>query len=57
MQPKKFRQAQSKVKQMIFAYDYQGIIMTDEVPRGTSVTAAYYRDIAKIAQKNTQKLT
>jgi len=44
-QPKKFRQAQSKVKQMmIFACDHGGIIMTDRVPCGTSVTAAYYRD-------------
>jgi len=43
--PKKFRRAQSKVKQMmIFAYDHRGIIMTDRVPCGTSVTAAYYRD-------------
>jgi hypothetical protein len=40
----KFRQAQSKVKQtMIFDYDHQGIIMTDGVPFGISVTAAYYR--------------
>jgi hypothetical protein len=29
---------------MIFAYDHQGIIMTDRVPCGTSVTAAYYGD-------------
>ena len=43
-QPKKFRRAQSKVKQMIFAYYQRGIIMTDRVPCGTSVTAAYYRD-------------
>jgi len=43
--PKKFRRAQSKVKKiMIFAYDRRGIIMTDKVPCGTSVTAAYYRD-------------
>ena len=43
--PKKFRRAQSKVKQMmIFAYDHRGIIMTDRVQCGTSVTAAYYRD-------------
>ena len=27
--PKKFRQAQSKDKQMIFAYEHQGIIMTE----------------------------
>jgi len=43
--PKKFWRAQSKVKKMmIFAYDHRGIIMTDRVPCGTSVTAAYYRD-------------
>jgi hypothetical protein len=31
--PKKFRQAQSKVKRMIiFAYDHRGINMTDKVP-------------------------
>jgi len=43
--PKKFRRAHSKVKQMmIFVYDHRGIIMTDRVPCGTSVTAAYYRD-------------
>jgi hypothetical protein len=29
---------------MIFAYDHRGIIMTDRVPYGTSVTAAYYSD-------------
>jgi len=29
---------------MIFAYDHRGIIMTDRVPCGTRVTAAYYRD-------------
>ena len=39
--PKKFRREQSQVKQMvIFAYDHRGIIMTDRVPCGTSVTAA-----------------
>jgi hypothetical protein len=42
--PKKFRRAQSNVKQMIFAYDRRGIIMTDRVPCGTSVTATYNRD-------------
>jgi len=43
--PKKFRRTQSKVKQMmIFAYDHRGVIMTDSVPCGTSVTAAYYHD-------------
>jgi len=29
---------------MIFAYDHRGIIKTDRVPCGTSVTAAYYQD-------------
>jgi len=29
---------------MILAYDHRGIITTDRVPRGTGVTAAYYRD-------------
>jgi len=29
---------------MIIAYNHQGIIMTDRVPCGTSVTAAYYHD-------------
>jgi transposase len=28
---------------MIFAYDCKGVIMTDRVPSGTTVTAAYYR--------------
>ena len=40
---KKFKRAQSNVKQMIFAYDCKGVIMTDRVPSGTTVTAAYYR--------------
>jgi hypothetical protein len=45
LRPKKFRRAQSQVKQMmIFAYDHRGIIMTDRVPCETSVTAAYYHD-------------
>jgi len=35
--------AQSNVQQMtIFAYDCKGVIMTDRVPSGTTVTAAYY---------------
>jgi hypothetical protein len=53
----KFRRSQSKAKQMmIFAYDHRGIITTDIVPCGTSVTATYYRDwIKKIAQKNAYK--
>ena len=55
--PKKFRRAQSKVKQMmILAYDHRGIITTDRVPCGTSVTAAYYRDwmqkVCRIMHKN-----
>jgi hypothetical protein len=52
-QPKKFQQAQSKVKQMItFAYDHQLIIMADRVPCGTSVAVAYYRDwIQKLRRK------
>jgi hypothetical protein len=29
---------------MIFAYDHRGIIITDRVPCGTCVTAAYYCD-------------
>jgi len=41
--PKKFKRAQSYVKQMmIFTYDCKGVIMTDRVPCGTTVTAAYY---------------
>ena len=42
--PKKFKRAQSNVKQMmIFAYDCKGVIMTDRVPSGRTVNAAYYR--------------
>ena len=42
--PKKFKRPQSIVKQMmIFMYDCKGVIMTDRVPSGTTVTAAYYR--------------
>jgi len=38
--PKKFKRAQSNVKQMmISAYDCKGVIMTDRVPSGTNVTA------------------
>jgi hypothetical protein len=57
--PKKFRGAQSKVKQMMtFAYDHRGIIMTDRVTCGTSGTATYYRDwMQKIGQKNAKKPT
>jgi len=37
---------------MIFAYDHRGIITTDIVPCGTSVTATYYRDwIKKLRRK------
>jgi len=40
--PKKFKRAQSNVKQMmIFAYDCKDVIMTDRVPSGTTVTAVY----------------
>ena len=51
--PKKFRRCQSKVKQMmIFAYDHQGIIMTDRVPCGRSVTGPYYCEfIQKLNRK------
>jgi hypothetical protein len=46
--PKKFKGAQSNVKQMIiFAYDCKGVIMTDRVPSGTTVTAANYRQCLK----------
>jgi len=42
--PKKFKRAQSNMKQMmIFVYDCKGVIMTDRVPSGMTVTAAYYR--------------
>jgi len=51
--PKKFRRAQSQFKQMrIFAYDHRGIIITDRVPCGRSVTAAYYHDwVQKLLRK------
>jgi hypothetical protein len=46
----------SKVKQMmIIAYDHQGIIMTDRVPCGTSVTAVYYRDWLQKLSRNRHK--
>jgi len=50
---KKFKRAQSKVKQiMIFAYDCKGVIMTDRVPSGKTVTAAYYRQfLQKLRRK------
>jgi len=42
--PKKFKRAQLNVKQMmIFTYECKGVIMTDRVLSGTTVTAAYYR--------------
>jgi histone-lysine N-methyltransferase SETMAR len=42
--PKKCRRQQSKVKlMMIMAYDKNGVIATDRVPPGSTVTAAYYR--------------
>jgi len=42
---------------MIFAYDHRGIIMTDRVPRGTSVTAAYeyYRDWIQTLRRKIHK--
>ena len=50
--PKKFKRAQSNVKQMIFAYDCKGVIMTDRVLSGTTVTAAYYRQfLQKLRRK------
>jgi len=51
--PKKFKRAQSNVKQMmIFAYDCKGVIMTDRVPSGTTVTAAYYHQfLQKLRRK------
>ena len=52
--PKKFKRAQSNVKQMmIFGYDCKGVIMTDRVPSGTTVTAAYY---CQFLQKLRRKL-
>ena len=37
---------------MIFAYDCKGVIMTDRVPSGTTVTAAYYRQcLQKLRRK------
>jgi hypothetical protein len=44
--PKKFKKAQSNVKKMmIFAYECKGVIMTDRVPSGATVTAGYYRQL------------
>jgi len=40
------------MKQMIFAYDCKGVIMTDRVPSGTTATAAYYRQfLQKLRRK------
>jgi len=37
---------------MTFAYDCNGVIMTDRVPSGTTVTAAYYRQcLQKLRRK------
>jgi hypothetical protein len=41
---------------MIFAYDHQGIIMTDRLPRGTSLTAVYHDWLQKCIE-NAQKPT
>jgi len=51
--PKKFKRAQSNVKQMmIFAYDCKDVIMTDRVSSGTTVTAAYYHQfLQKLRRK------
>ena len=51
--PKKFKRAQSNLKQMmILAYDCKGVIMTDRVPSGVTVTAAYYRQfLQKLRRK------
>ena len=45
--------AQPNVKQMmIFAYDCEGVIMTDRVLSGTTVTVAYYRQfLQKLRRK------
>jgi hypothetical protein len=41
--PLKCRRQQSKVKQMvIMTFDHEGVIATDRVPVGVSVTAGYY---------------
>ena len=40
---------------MIFAYDHRGIIMTDRVSCGTSVTAAYYRDCMQKLRRKMHK--
>jgi hypothetical protein len=41
--PSKCRRQHSKVKQMVIvAFDHEGVIATDRVPVGVSVTAGYY---------------
>ena len=36
----------------IFAYDCKGVIMTDRVPSGMTITAAYYRQsLQKLKRK------
>ena len=51
--PKKFKRAQSNMKQMmIVMYDCKGVIMTDRVPSGMTVTAAYYHQyLQKLRRK------
>jgi hypothetical protein len=51
--PKKFKRAQSYVKQMILAYNSKVMIMTHRIPSGMTVTAAYYR---QFVQKPTRKM-
>jgi hypothetical protein len=57
--PKKFRRAQSKVKQMmIFAYGHRGIIMTGKSSTWSKCGGSVLSWLdAKIAQKNAQKPT
>ena len=40
---------------MIFAYDHHGIIMTDRVPCGRSVTGLYYRDFIQNLNRKMHK--
>jgi len=50
--PKKFKRAQSNVKQMmIFVYDCEDVIMTNMVPSGRTVTAAYYRQFLQTLRR------
>jgi len=52
--PKKFKRAQSNVKQMmVLTYDCKGVIMTDRVPSGMTVTAAYYRQFVQKLRRKT----